>query len=73
MLISMGNVNILFGKNMRRVRLFKKMSQGDISRAIGMDRGYISGLENGKRNPTLKNVEKIAKVLSVSVSDLVKE
>ena len=58
---------------MRRIRLSKKMSQGDISRAIGMDRGYISGLENGKRNPTLKNIEKIADVLGVSVADLVRK
>ena len=62
----------MFGKNMRRIRFSKGMSQGDVSRAIGMDRGYISGLENGKRNPTLKNVEKIANVLNVSVADLVK-
>ena len=38
-----------------------------------MDRGYISGLENGKRNPTLKNIEKIADVLGVSVADLVRK
>jgi len=71
-LINMGKISILFGKNMRRIRLSRDMSQGDVSRAIGMDRGYISGLENGKRNPTLKNVEKISDVLGVSVAELVK-
>lgn len=61
-----------FGENMQRIRLEKGMSQGDISRKIGMDRGSVSNIENGKRNPTLSTVEKIAKVLGVNTEELVK-
>ena len=48
------------------------MSQGDLSRKLGMDRGYISGLENGKRNPTIATVGKLAEALEVSVIELLK-
>ena len=50
----------------------KGISQGDISRKLDMDRAYISGVENGKRNPTLLNIEKIAKALGVSADELLK-
>ena len=61
-----------FGENMRRIRLEKGMSQGDISPKVGMDRASISNIENGKRNPTLANVEKIAKALGISADELLK-
>lgn len=59
-------------KNMKRIREEKGMSQGDICRALDLDRGFISSIENAKRNPTLGTVEKIAKALGVSVGDLTK-
>ena len=61
-----------FGNNMRRIRLEKKMTQGDIVRKANMDRGYVSSLESGKRNPTLANIEKIARALGVLPDQLLK-
>lgn len=61
-----------FGQNMQKIRMKKGMSQGDISRKIGMDRGSVSNIENGKRNPTLSTVEKIARVLGVSSDEMLK-
>lgn len=58
------------GQNIRNIRLLKGLTQGDICRATGMDRGYVSSLEAGKRNPTIENAEKIAKALKISISDL---
>ena len=60
------------GKNLKKIRTAKKMSQGDISRALGVHRAYISGIENGKRNPTLATIEKLANALGVSVDELLK-
>ena len=54
------------------IRTRKGMSQGDICRALDTDRGYISSVENAKRNPTLATVEKIAKAFGVSIGDLTK-
>ena len=61
-----------FGKNMKKIRIAKKMSQGDIYRATKIERAYISNLESGKQNPTLATVEKIAKALGVKIGELVK-
>ena len=59
-----------FGKNLKKIRLERKMSQGDIARALGVHRSYISGLERGVRNPTLANIERIAKALGINIQKL---
>jgi transcriptional regulator with XRE-family HTH domain len=59
-----------FGKNLKKLRLEKKMSQGDIARALGVHRSYISGLERGIRNPTLINIERLAKALKMDIKRL---
>ncbi len=67
----MKNEEIQFGKKLREVRLKKKLSQGDIARTLDVHRSYISGLERGRRNPSLVTVQKIAKALGVSAKDLI--
>lgn len=57
------------GQNIKRIREEKGMSQGDISRSLNMDRGYISGVENGHRNPTIETLQKIANALGVGVNN----
>ena len=61
-----------FAKNMKKLREAKAMSQGDIHRATGIDRAYISNLESGKQNPTLETIGKIAEALGVSSDQLLK-
>jgi transcriptional regulator with XRE-family HTH domain len=60
------------GENMRKIREEKQMSQGDICRALNLDRAHVSNIENGKQNPTLDTIEKIAQALGVSVDKLLK-
>ena len=60
------------GQNMKRIRVKKKMSQGDIARALEVDRGYISNIENGKKNPTLATIQKLADALKISADELLK-
>ncbi|MFH1286177.1 MAG: helix-turn-helix transcriptional regulator [Candidatus Magasanikbacteria bacterium] len=59
-------------QNMKRIRVKKNMSQGDIARALEVDRGYISNIENGKKNPTLATIQKLADALKVSADELLK-
>lgn len=66
----MKNRVLQFGKKLREVRLKKNKSQGDIAKILGVHRSYISGLERGKRNPSLLTVHKVAKALGVSVEKL---
>jgi len=61
-----------FGRNMKRIRKEKGITQGDISRALKLARSFISNIENGKANPTLATVTRIAKVLQVPSSELLK-
>ena len=68
----MQEISKKLGKNFKRIRIQKGMSQGDIYRSIGMDRAYLSSLENGKRNPTLSNIKKIAEALGVEPFELLK-
>mgnify|MGYP001603572841 CR=1 FL=1 len=60
------------GINLKKLRLKKKMSQGDISRKLGLDRAYISSIENGRMNPTLSTLEKLADAIGVNSSELIK-
>lgn len=61
-----------FGENMKKIRLEKGMSQGDICRALGLDRAYISNVENGKQNLTISTMEKVAGALGVNIDKLLK-
>ena len=60
------------GKNLRRIRTEKGMSQGDICRALNLDRAHICNIENGKQNPTLDTIAKIAKALGITSDKLLK-
>ena len=60
------------GENLRKLRLKKNMSQGDLATALSVDRAYISNIENGRMNPTLSTLEKIAEALDILIKDLVK-
>ena len=68
----MDNISKRLGENLRRIRKEKGMTQEDICDALGLDRGYISSIENGKRNPTLSTLKKLADALKVHVEELLK-
>ena len=68
----MDKISKQLGQNMKRIRAKKKMSQGDIARALEVDRGYISNIENGKKNPTIATIQKLANALGVSADELLK-
>jgi len=53
------------GRNIKRIRERKQMSQGDICRATGFDRAQMSNIESGNGNPTFATIDKIAKALGV--------
>ncbi len=68
----MAQISKTLGQNIKQIRLRRKMSQGDICRAIDMDRSYMSAIESGKVNVTIAVVEKLAHALDVSVDELLK-
>jgi transcriptional regulator with XRE-family HTH domain len=58
------------GKNVRRFRIEKGWTQEKLGEHTGMDRTYISDIERGVRNPSLKSLHKLANAMKVSISDL---
>jgi len=64
--------NILerFGNRIRDLRKAQGFSQEAFADKCGLDRTYISGIERGKRNVALCNIEAIAKAFSISISKL---
>lgn len=61
----MEDISTRFGKAVRKIRLKQELSQGDVARRLNLHRSYISGIERGVRNPSLKVIQKIAKALGV--------
>lgn len=65
-------LQIWFGRRIRELRLKKEMSQEQLGFESELDRTYISGIERAERNPSLKNIAKLAKALGVSLESLFK-
>jgi transcriptional regulator with XRE-family HTH domain len=60
------------GDNLKRIRTAKGISQGAIARTLETDKGFVSNIENGKTNPTLATIAKLAKAIGVSTDELLK-
>lgn len=65
-------VLILFGKKVRELRINQKLSQVALAEKSGLHANYIGMVERGERNPSLINIDKLAKALNVSLSELLK-
>jgi transcriptional regulator with XRE-family HTH domain len=59
-----------FGKRVREMRTALGLSQEAFADKCRLDRTYISGIERGKRNLSLRNIEIIAATLGVSMAEL---
>jgi len=67
------DIRAKFGNTVRNLRTRRGISQEEFAASCGLDRTYISGVERGKRNICLRNIEIIAINLGVSISDLFNE
>ena len=59
---------LAFGGNIKSLRLKKGLSQRELAKRSGLDVTYISGIERGVRNLSLKSLEKVAKGLGCPIS-----
>ncbi len=60
----------LIGQNVRRLREEKGLTQEQFADIAGFSQQYISGLEQGRRNPTVITLYELAVALGVSHVDL---
>lgn len=61
------------GKRIKFYRNEINVSQEKLAELTNLDRSYINGIENGKRNVSFLVLYRIAKVLNVSFTDLLKD
>jgi len=66
----MDDITITLGKRIRQLRLQTGLSQEKLADKAGMDRTYYAGIERGERNPSVKNLAKIATALGVAMGAL---
>ena len=61
----------LVGRNFARLRLAKGFTQERSAEVSGFTQQYVSGLERGRRNPTVVTIYHLAAALGVSHVELV--
>ena len=61
----------LVGRNAARIRKDRGLTQEQLAERCGLSQQYLSGLEQGRRNPTIVTIYEIASALGVSHIDLV--
>ena len=54
------------GKRIKEIRSEKGISQEKLALKAELDRTYVAGVENGKRNPSIKSLEKIISALDIN-------
>jgi transcriptional regulator with XRE-family HTH domain len=59
------------GLNLQRLRREKGLSQEELADLAGIHQTYLSGVERGKRNPTVTVLHRIAEALGADIEDLV--
>lgn len=62
----------IFGQNVRKERLKRKMSQEELSNVADLHRTYIGMIERAEKNITMRNADKIAEALNLTLIDLLK-
>jgi transcriptional regulator with XRE-family HTH domain len=60
----------MLGDELKKSREAAKMTQEKLSFAAGVDRSYISLLENGKKSPTVDLLFRICDALGITASSL---
>lgn len=70
--VSRNEITVRLGRRVRERREALGLSQEAFAAKCGLDRTYVSGIERGKRNVSVRNLEIVARGLGVSLSQLFK-
>lgn len=63
------DIHAVVGLNVLRLRRERAYSQEEVALRSGCTRAYLSGLEAGRRNPTIETLAKLAKALNVEPAE----
>ena len=64
------DISVRFGNRVRELRNLREISQERLADCCGLDRTYVGGIERGERNPSLKNIARLATALGTSMAEL---
>jgi transcriptional regulator with XRE-family HTH domain len=67
------DIRIIVGSRIRELRLQMKISQEALANIAEIDRTYMTSVENGKRNISIINLEKIVKALDTDFTTFFKD
>jgi transcriptional regulator with XRE-family HTH domain len=67
-----GDLQIRVGKNLRKHREARGLSQEEFADEVGVHRTYMGGLERGERNITLKSLERLADAVGLDPLELLR-
>ena len=67
---SMDRLAKRIGKNISKHRRNRNMTSEQLAYENGISKGYMSDVENGKKIPSVKMLDKIAKALKVDIKEL---
>ncbi|WP_306568334.1 helix-turn-helix domain-containing protein [Flavobacterium lindanitolerans] len=63
------DIKLKIGQRIKELREKAEMSQKDLAYTADLDRSYIASIENGQRNVSIVNIEKIANALNVTLKE----
>lgn len=67
----MADILTILGENVRTERVRQGLSQEELADKSGFHRTYIGMIERAERNITLRNLERLARALDVSITDVI--
>ena len=67
------DVQQILAANLRRLRIARHLSLSELARATQMSKATLSGVENGRSNPTVETLAALAHALRVSLTELLEE
>ena len=68
-----GSVQEVLAANVRRLRIARHLSLSELARGTGMSKATLSGVENGRSNPTVETLAALAGALRVSLGALLED
>ena len=63
-------IEVRFGNRVRELRMLSHYTQEELASAAQLHRNYVSDLERGVRNVSLRTIEKLAQALCVEIREL---
>ncbi|MFT3726126.1 MAG: helix-turn-helix transcriptional regulator [Hyphomonadaceae bacterium] len=66
------DVRVRIGLNVQRLRRAKDLSQEELASRADIHQTYLSGVERGRRNPSVLILDRIAKALGADIEELLK-